>query len=71
VATGAGKLLTDELACGIHGDNLNYGTPVNPNAPGRVPGGSSIGSAACCRSKACCPCTRASTRRPGRMLGLG
>ena len=45
-ATLRGKTVTDELAYSIHGDNLHYGTPVNPSAPGRVPGGSSSGSAA-------------------------
>jgi amidase len=41
-----GKTLTDELSRGILGENAHYGTPTNPNAPGRVPGGSSSGSAA-------------------------
>lgn len=41
-----GKTVTDELAYSIHGDNLHYGTPRNAAAPGRVPGGSSSGSAA-------------------------
>lgn len=40
----AGKVITDELAYSLNGDNMHYGTPVNPNAPGRVPGGSSSGS---------------------------
>lgn len=40
-----GKTITDELTRGIFGENMHYGTPVNPNAPGRVPGGSSSGSA--------------------------
>ena len=31
---------------GILGENAHYGTPINPKAPGRVPGGSSSGSAA-------------------------
>ena len=31
---------------GLMGENAHYGTPVNVNAPGRVPGGSSSGSAA-------------------------
>ncbi|MCI0781285.1 MAG: hypothetical protein J4N93_08335, partial [Chloroflexi bacterium] len=44
-ATMVGKTLTDELTRGIFGENAHYGTPVNPNAPGRVPGGSSSGSA--------------------------
>ncbi len=42
----AGKTVTDELTRGIFGENVHYGTPVNPRAPGRVPGGSSSGSAA-------------------------
>jgi amidase len=29
----------------INGENVHYGTPVNPRAPGRIPGGSSSGSA--------------------------
>lgn len=45
-ATLQGKVLTDELAYSIHGDNLHYGTPRNTRAPDRVPGGSSSGSAA-------------------------
>jgi amidase len=45
-ATMVGKTLTDELTRGIFGENAHYGTPVNPRAPERVPGGSSSGSAA-------------------------
>ena len=41
-----GKTITDELTRGIFGENAHYGTPVNPQAPDRVPGGSSSGSAA-------------------------
>ncbi|WP_454690594.1 amidase [Achromobacter aloeverae] len=41
-----GKVITDELAYSIQGDNMHYGTPRNPRAPDRVPGGSSSGSAA-------------------------
>lgn len=29
----------------INGENVHYGTPVNPVSPDRVPGGSSSGSA--------------------------
>lgn len=29
----------------INGENVHYGTPINPIASGRVPGGSSSGSA--------------------------
>jgi amidase len=45
-ATMVGKTITDEITRGIFGENAHYGTPVNPRAPGRVPGGSSSGSAA-------------------------
>ncbi len=41
-----GKTKTVELAYGITGENCWHGTPRNPNAPGRLPGGSSCGSAA-------------------------
>ena len=40
-----GKVLTDELTYSLNGQNAHYGTPVNPAAPGRIPGGSSSGSA--------------------------
>ena len=43
-ATMVGKTITDELTRGIFGENAHYGTPVNPRAPDRVPGGSSSGS---------------------------
>lgn len=41
-----GKTHTDELSRGIFGENSHYGTPINPKAADRVPGGSSSGSAA-------------------------
>jgi amidase len=41
-----GKTQTDELAYSLNGENVHYGTPTNPHAPGRIPGGSSSGSAA-------------------------
>jgi len=41
----AGKTQTDELTYSLNGENAHYGTPVNVNAPGRIPGGSSSGSA--------------------------
>ena len=41
-----GKTHTAELAFSLDGRNEHYGTPINPAAPGRVPGGSSSGSAA-------------------------
>ncbi len=40
-----GKAHTDELAFSLSGTNAHYGTPHNPAAPGRLPGGSSCGSA--------------------------
>ncbi|MCI5861688.1 amidase family protein [Bifidobacterium boum] len=36
---------TDEFAYSLAGANAHYGTPPNPRAPGRVPGGSSSGPA--------------------------
>jgi amidase len=41
----AGITHTDELAYSLNGENHHYGTPRNPAAVGRVPGGSSSGSA--------------------------
>lgn len=40
-----GKTNLHELAFGVTGINAAYGTPVNPLDPGRIPGGSSSGSA--------------------------
>ena len=40
-----GKTYTDEMAYSLNGENVHYGTPTNPRAPGRIPGGSSSGSA--------------------------
>jgi amidase len=44
-ATMVGKTITDEIAYSLNGQNFHYGTPVNSNAPGCIPGGSSSGSA--------------------------
>ena len=41
-----GKTKTMELAYGLTGENVWQGTPTNPRAPERFPGGSSCGSAA-------------------------
>jgi amidase len=40
-----GKTVTDELAFSLSGTNVHYGMPTNSAAPGRIPGGSSSGSA--------------------------
>ncbi len=40
-----GRVQTDELAYSLNGQNVHYGTPVNPLAPESIPGGSSSGSA--------------------------
>ncbi|WP_209123757.1 amidase [Alkalihalobacillus sp. BA299] len=40
-----GTTITDELMYSLHGENVHYGTPINPNAPQSIPGGSSSGSA--------------------------
>jgi len=40
-----GKVHTDEFAYSMFGSNAHYGTPDNPRAPGRLPGGSSSGPA--------------------------
>ena len=41
----AGISRTDEFAYSLAGTNAHYGTPPNPQAPGRISGGSSSGSA--------------------------
>ena len=48
-----GKTATDEVSLGILGENPHYGTPVNPRAPDRVPGGSSSGSASVVAAGVC------------------
>lgn len=40
-----GKTVTDEITFSLDGENIHHGTPLNPKAPERVPGGSSSGSA--------------------------
>ena len=40
-----GKTHTEELTWSLTGENAHYGAPVNVNAPGRIAGGSSSGSA--------------------------
>jgi amidase len=48
-----GKTITDEVSLGILGENAHDGTPLNPAAPDRVPGGSSSGSASAVAQSLC------------------
>ena len=73
-ATLIGKTITDEVSLGILGENAFDGTPVNVNAPGRVPGGSSSGSAAAVAAGICDTAlgtdTGGSVRVPSSFCGL-
>ena len=56
LAAGAGivgKTVCDEFFFSLSGANAHYGTPVNVRAAGRLPGGSSSGSAAAVAAGAC------------------
>jgi amidase len=39
------RAICDELTYSLDGENVHYGTPLNPACPERIPGGSSSGSA--------------------------
>lgn len=52
-ATVIGKTVCDEFFYSVSGANAHYGTPINVRAPGRLPGGSSSGSAAAVAAGAC------------------
>src|SRR5438874_7573415 len=69
-----GKTITDEVSLGILGENPFYGTPMNPRAPGHVPGGSSSGSAAAVAGGLCDTAlgtdTGGSVRVPASFCGL-
>lgn len=69
-----GKTITDELAYSLNGQNHHYGTPSNVNAPGRIPGGSSSGSASAVAGglvdTALGSDTGGSIRTPGSYCGL-
>jgi len=52
-ATIIGKTVCDEFFYSVAGINAHYGMPVNARAPGRMPGGSSSGSAAACGAGLC------------------
>jgi amidase len=69
-----GKTITDEVSLGILGENAFDGTPRNSAAPGRVPGGSSSGSAAAVAAGLCDTAlgtdTGGSVRVPASFCGL-
>ncbi len=73
-ATLVGKVLTDELAYSLHGDNVHYGTPINSAALNCGPGGSSSSSAAAVAAHlvdfALGTDTGGSTRVPASYTGL-
>jgi amidase len=73
-ATLVGKTITDEVSLGILGENAFEGTPLNPAAPGHVPGGSSSGSASAVAQELCETAlgtdTGGSVRVPASFCGL-
>jgi len=73
-ATLIGKTVTDEVSLGILGENPFDGTPLNPTAPDRVPGGSSSGSASAVAQGLCDTAlgtdTGGSVRVPASFCGL-
>jgi amidase len=73
-ATLIGKTVTDEVSLGILGENPFDGTPLNPSAPDRVPGGSSSGSASAAAQGLCDTAlgtdTGGSVRVPASFCGL-
>jgi amidase len=73
-ATLIGKTITDEVSLGILGENAFDGTPLNPRAAERVPGGSSSGSASAVASGLCDLAlgtdTGGSVRVPSSFCGL-
>jgi len=69
-----GKTVCDELFYSFSGENAHYGTPTNCRAPGRLPGGSSSGSAAAVAAGLCDfslgSDTGGSIRAPASFCGL-
>ncbi|WP_051609265.1 amidase [Fodinicurvata fenggangensis] len=69
-----GKVLTDEFAYSLSGQNPHYGAAANSNAPGRTTGGSSCGSAAAVAGGLCDSAlgtdTGGSVRIPASYCGL-
>ena len=68
-----GITVCDEFYYSLTGANAHYGTPVNARAPGRMPGGSSSGSAAAMAAELCDFAlgsdTGGSVRIPGSFCG--
>jgi amidase len=69
-----GKVVADEFTYSLDGESQFFGTPLNPNVPDRVPGGSSSGSAS---SVACdlaefslCTDAGGSIRVPASLCGI-
>jgi aspartyl-tRNA(Asn)/glutamyl-tRNA(Gln) amidotransferase subunit A len=48
-----GMVNCDEFCCGVSGEKSAFGPTENPSAPGRIPGGSSSGSAAAVAANFC------------------
>jgi amidase len=73
-ATVVGKAICDEFFYSVAGVNAHYGTPENVRAPGRLPGGSSSGSAAATAAGVCDFAlgsdTGGSVRIPASLCGL-
>ena len=69
-----GKTVTDEISLGLLGENAFDGTPLNPRALDRVPGGSSSGSASAVAQGLCDAAlgtdTGGSVRVPASFCGL-
>jgi len=69
-----GKTQTEELAWSLYGTNVHFGTPINPAAPDRVPGGSSSGSASAVAAGTCDIAlgsdTGGSVRAPASFCGI-
>ena len=69
-----GKTITEELAYSLVGENVHYGTPVNPHNPECIPGGSSSGAAVSAAAGLCdfalCTDTAGSVRLPASFCGV-
>ena len=69
-----GKVVTDELAFSMNGNNAHFGAPINGAAPDRISGGSSSGSASAVSNNLCDFAlgtdTGGSVRAPANHCGL-